>query len=155
MDIRRLRLGELIAGTAALGLLVTLLADWNRDATTLTDNAVRVQSGGSALGWPVVLLLLIACGLGLALVVTTVTKRPAAIPIGAAVLTTAVGLLAVLVLAIRVLTLDDSLGGAYLGLAFAVLIPAGGWIAMADERTHAPYSAAPDLPRRPPPPVEA
>lgn len=148
MDLSRLRLGELIGGAAAVGLLVTLFAGWNRDAAGVA------HSGWGTLGWLMLLLVLVAVGLALALVVTTAGRRPAAIPIGAAVLTAAVGIVVTLVLAVRVLLVDDLLGAAYLGLAFMLLIPVGGWIAMADERTQAPYSAAPDLPRRPAPPVE-
>lgn len=159
MDLSRLRVGELVAGSAALALLVTLFFDWNRDVGA--DRSVAsvghfgAQSGWSALGVVTLLLVLGAIGVALTLVLFTVTRRPAALPIGAAVLTTAVGLVVLLVLAVRVLLLDDSLGGAYLGLLFMALIPVGGWITMADERTDAPYSAAPDLPRRPAPPAEA
>ena len=148
MDPTRLRLGEIVAGTAAAALALTLLLDWNR------DGGVR-ESGYASVGWLMLLLLAVAVGLAIALAVTTAGKRPAAIPIGAAVLTTAAGILIVLALAVRLVFLDDSLGGAYLGLLFAALIPVGGWLAMADERTDAPYSAAPDLPRRSAPPAEA
>ncbi len=147
MDLTRLRAGELLAGAAALALLLSLFLDWNqgRDAETGWESL-----GVIALAF--VLAALVSAG---ALVVFTATKRPAAIPIGAAVITSAVGLLATLVLAVRVVLLDDSLGGAYLGLLFTFLVLAGGWLTMRDERTGAPYSAAPDLPRRPAPPAEA
>lgn len=152
MDLSRLRLGELLGGTAALALLITLAFDWNRDGD-VTDSGV--QSGWSSLGVPTLVLVLVAIAVAFALVFSTVTRRPAAIPIGAAVITTAVGIVVFLALALRVLLLDDSLGGAYLGLLFTLLIPVGGWVTMADERTDAPYSAPPDLPARPAPPVEA
>lgn len=159
MDPTRLRLGEIVAGAAAAALLVTLFFDWNRDRG---DDAVAGNAAGfgtetawSSLGWPMLLLLLVAIGLAVALVVTTAGKRPAAIPIGAAVLTTAAGIVVAVALAVRIVFLDDSLAGAYVGLLFAALIPVGGWLAMADERTQAPYSAVPDLPRRPAPPAEA
>lgn len=156
MDLTRLRLGELLSGAAALALLATLFFDWNRDrGGAAMDTSVSTESGWSSLGVVMLLLVLIAIGLALALVVTTAGKRPAAIPIGAAVLTTGVGIVVTIVLAIRVLFLDDSLLAAYLGLLSMLLIPVGSWIAMADERTDAPYSAAPDLPRRPAPPAEA
>ncbi len=156
MDVTRLRLGELLSGVAALALLATLFLDWNRDlGSAAMDASVTRESGWSSLGVVILLLLLIAVALALALVFTTAGKRPAAIPIGAAVLTTGAGIVVTIVLAIRVLLLDDSLVAAYLGLLFMLLIPVGSWIAMADERTDAPYSAAPDLPRRPAPPAEA
>ncbi len=146
MDPSRLRVGELIAGVAAVLLLVSLFFDWNREGAA-------TQSGWGALGVVTLLALLVAVGTALALGFLTVTKRPAALPIGAAVLTTFVGLLATLVLALRVLLLDDSLGAAYFGLLAMLLVPVGGWVTMRDERLDAPYSAAPDLPRRPAPPA--
>ena len=148
MDLSRLRIGELLSGAAALALLVTLAFDWNRDVG-------GAESGWSSLGVVTLVLVLAAIAVAFALVFATVTKRPAAIPIGAAGITTAVGIVVLLVLALRVLLLDDSLGGAYLGLLCMLLIPVGGWVTMADERTDAPYSAPPDLPVRPAPPVEA
>ena len=157
MDLSRLRLGELVSGFAGLALLVTLFFDWNRDRDAVAASVAGLggESGWSSLGLVVLALVLLAIGAASALVFTTVTKRPAAIPVGAAVITTGVGVVVTLVLAIRVLFLDDSLGSAYLGLLFMLLVPVGSWIAMADERTDAPYSAAPDLPRRPAPPAEA
>ncbi len=152
MDLLRLRLGELVAAVAAAGLLVVLFENWNRDAGPA---GTELHSGWSALGWVVVVLVLVAVATAFALAFVTVTRQPAAFPIGAAVLTTAVGIAVLVVLAIRVLLLDDSTTGAYVGLLLCLGIPVGGWLAMADERKDAPYSAAPDLPRRPPPPVEA
>ncbi len=148
MDLRRLRLGELVVGAAALGLLAALFLHSARDPGGLLR-------GWSAVGPVVDVLLVVAVGFAAALVFATVTRRPAAIPIGAAVLTTSVGAVVVLVLLVRVVLLDDALGGAYLGLGLMLLIPVGGWIAMADERRDAPQSAPPDLPRRPAPPAEA
>ena len=155
MNLSRLRLGELVGGAAAVGLLVTLFLGWNRDLAPLADGGPSTHSGWGALGWLMVLLLLVVIALAFALVATTVGRSPAALPIGAAVLTTGVGIIVAIVLIVRVLLLDDALGTAYVGLALGVLIPVGGWITMADERTEAPYSAAPDLPRRPAPPAEA
>ena len=153
MDLTRLRAGELLAGAAAVALLASLFLDWNRDDDA--GGAGVAESGWSSLGVVTLVFVLIAVGVALALVFTTVTKRPAAIPIGAAVITTAVGAVVTLVLVVRVVLLDDSLLVAYLGLVLMLLVPAGGWIAMGDERTSAPYSAAPDLPRRPAPPAAA
>ncbi len=156
MDLTRLRLGEVLSGAAAVALLATLFFDWNRDrGSAAMGVSAGTEAGWSSLGVVMLLLLLVAIGLALALVFTTAGKRPAAIPVGAAVLTTGIGIVVTIVLAIRVLFLDDSLVAAYLGLAFMLLIPVGSWIAMADERTDAPYSAAPDLPRRPAPPAAA
>lgn len=145
MDLSRLRAGELLAGVAALALLVSLFLDYEAADGT----------GWGSLGIVTLVFVLAAVVAATALVVFTVTKRPAAIPIGAAVIATFVSLLSTIVLAANVLLLDDSLGGAYLGLVSCLGVFAGGWLTMRDERLDAPYSAAPDLPRRPAPPAEA
>ncbi len=158
MDPTRLRGGELLSGAAALALFITLFFDWNRDLRGNTLSA-SLESFGTVSGWGslgvvVVLLLLVVIALALALVAATARGRPAAFPIGAAVLTTTVGLLTWLIVAIRVMTLDDSLTGAYIGLVFLLLVVVGSWLSMADERKRSPHSEAPDLPRRPAPPAE-
>lgn len=158
MDPTRLRGGELLSGAAALALLITLFFDWNRDLRGNTESASLASfgtvSGWGSLGAFVVFLVVVVIGLALALVAATVRGRPAAFPIGAAVLTTTIGLLTWLVVAIRVLALDDSLTGAYVGLLFLLLVVVGSWLSMADERKSSPHSKAPDLPRRPAPPAE-
>jgi len=159
MDPSRLRAGELISGSAALALLGSLFLDWNRDTGPFDASAsIRqfgTESGWSSLGWLMLLLLLGAVALALLLVVTTARRSPVGLPVSIAVVTAGVGIVVTLVLAVRLLFLDDSLGGAYLGGLLMLLISVGGWVAMADERTEAPSSAAPDLPRRPAPPAEA
>ncbi len=157
MDPTRLRGGELLSGAAALALTITLFFDWNRDLRGNTQSAslsgFGTVSGWGALGWFVVLLLVVTIILALLLVAATARGRPAAFPIGAAVLTTTVGFLTWLVVAIRVLTLDDSLTAAYVGLVFLLLVFVGSWLSMADERKSSPHAEAPDLPRRPAPPA--
>lgn len=184
MHLSRLRPGEVLAGLAAVGLLVALALDWAApepgllrgptgdlpaSLSPLADEAAGAysdrlaQSGFNALGWPVVVLLLVAIALALLLVLATVTLEPVGLAVTATTVTTAVAGLATLVLLVR-LTLGQpalDLGlrdadvalrwPAYAGLACAALIAAGGWLALADDRTDAPYSAAPELPPRPAP----
>lgn len=158
MDPTRLRGGELLSGAAALALFITLFFDWNRDLRGNTQQASLASfgtvSGWGALGVVVVLLLVVTMVLALLLVAATARGRPAAFPIGAAVLTTVVGLLTWLVVAIRVLVLDDSLAAAYVGLVALLLVVVGSWRSMADERKSSPHARPPDLPRRPAPPTE-
>ncbi len=158
MDPTRLRGGELLSGAAALALLISLFFDWNRDLRGNTEPAslssFGTVSGWGSLGVVVVVLVVVVILLATALVAATARGRPAAFPIGAAVLTTTVGLVTWLVVAIRVLTLDDSLTAAYVGLGFLLLVVVGGWLSMADERKSSAHSEAPDLPRRPAPPAE-
>ncbi len=156
MHLSRLRPGELVCGLAALALLVTLFLGWHRD---LDRDRAAVAAGSAAVsGWGslgvvTLALVLLAIGAAFALVFTTVTKRPAALPVAAALITTGIGIVVTIVLTVRVLFLDEPLVGAYLGLLLMLLVPVGSWIATADERMDAPYSAAPDLPRRPAPPA--
>lgn len=158
MDPTRLRGGELLSGAAALALFITLFFDWNRDLRGNTQPAPLASfgtvSGWGSLGAVVVFLLVVVILLAAALVVATARGRPAAFPIGAAVLTTTVGLLTWLVVATRILTLDDSLIAAYVGLLLLLLVVVGSWISMADERKGSAHAKAPDLPRRPAPPAE-
>jgi hypothetical protein len=120
----------------------------------------NAQTGWKGLGWLMVVVLLLAILAALTLVVLTVTQEPVGPAIGSAVITTALGIVATLALLIRLTLAQPDLGAglpdryvdvlapAWLGLAATAMIAAGGWIAMADERTGARYSAAPDLPPR-------
>jgi hypothetical protein len=175
VSLRRLRSGELLAGAGAIALLVLLSLRWFEPAARrrVVESAGELlgaearTSGWASLGWPVVAVLLAAVGCGLALVVLTAAARDVAAPVAAGVLTAAVATLALLVLAARVLLFKPGLGlalpndlvrtelAAYLGLAACALLAAGGWRALADERTSASESAyAPPPPRPPPPPAE-
>lgn len=150
----RMRPGEWVAGAGSAGLLVVMFLNWfgvdGRAAgwkayAPLGSHGVH-QSGWGSLGWPVDLLVCVAIFGGLALSYMTVKRASPAFPIGAAVLTWALGSLIFLVLLLRVL-LQPSLGAglpnaavtvqlpAYLGLLFAGLIPLGGFLSLRDERT--------------------
>src|SRR4051794_31377063 len=165
MDHTRLRSGELLAGAAAAALFVLLFLDWFGTLRVLDRAADVHRTGWGSLGWLMDLGLLAAIGTAAALVVVTAARRPVAVPIGAAVLTTATAIVVTLALAIRLLLLQPGLGPglpnaavtlqlpAYLGLLSCALIALGGWIAMADERKDAPSSRAPELTPRPAPPA--
>ena len=179
MRLDRLRSGELLAGLGAVALLVLLFLDWVRPegsllrqhgaeipqslqgtANQLVDQFVQAnaQTGWRGLGWIVVVVLLCAVIAALTLVVLTVTQEPVGLTVGSAVVTTAIGVIATLILLVRLTLAQPDLGAglpdrfvdvlapAWLGLLSCALIAVGGWITMADERTAAPYSAAPDLP---------
>ena len=130
------------------------------------------QSGWEAFGWLALLLTLLAIVSALAAVVATLLRQPVAWSVGAAVATTFAGLVAFCAVAITVISQPSiPLGlpggpqlpdtwisvepAAYAGLMFAALIPVGGWWILADERTDAPYSAAPEIDPRPAPPAAA
>ena len=150
MSLRRLRTGELLALGAAILLAVLLGLDWFL-LSTPDARLGQHESGIRSLGWFAVLLILIAVGLALALAWTTLTNRPAAVPVVIAVLTTAFGIFATIAILVR-LVLQPGLGveagnadvdiqlPAWLGLVSAFLLTAGAWRSMADERTETSLS---------------
>jgi hypothetical protein len=166
MDVARLRLGESVALVGALGLLISLFLRWfGVDEAGRTTEALLSTSGWGAFGPVVSALAVAAVALALALAAATAAQRPVALPVALAVLTSAVGIVVLGVLLVRTFLLQPGLDGdlpnglvtvepgALVGLLFAAAIPIGGWLAMADERRDAPYSAPPNLAPRPAPPA--
>lgn len=168
MSLARLRLGEWVTLAGALGLLVTMFFDWfgvegdGRLLEIVRVSGLLEKSGWSGVGWALAALLALAIALGLAIVVATATRQTPAWSVGACVLAVPVGLIAFLVLALRLLT-QPGLGvglpdefvdiklAAHLGLLFTALIPVGAFLALKDERTAAPESAYTPPPARPVP----
>jgi hypothetical protein len=154
VDLRRLRLGELLVGASAAGLLVVLFLDWFGGRSAWETMAIA----------RVVLVALVACGL--TLVVLTVTSRTVAMACSAATITVGVGALALLLVVYRVVVNEPGPNaavsidaGAYLGLLLVLGIVAGAWRTLADERTQSTTSleqtervlAVRGPPRKPPP----
>jgi hypothetical protein len=152
----RIRAGEALAGLGAVALFVLLFADWFSGGGTQ-------RSGWSSLGWLLVALLVVVIAIALVMVVATIVNAKPAIIVGACVITTALGLVVLIVMLVRVLLtqpdLDLGLGNgavsvkaaAYLGLAALAAVPAGSWLTLRDERTDAPESAYTPPPPRPVP----
>jgi hypothetical protein len=146
----RLRAGEWVAGIGAAALLVTLFLDWVGPAD---------ESGWSSLGWVTLAFCIAAITCGAWLVIANAGNRPVAQAVAASVLTAAVGTLAFVALALRVLVFQPGPNdvvvlryGAWLGLLAALTLALGGWMAIKDERTDAPESAyTPPEPRPAPP----
>ena len=140
------RAGELIAGLGAAGLLILMFFDWFhpelRGAGGTVVEYTGSLSGWSTLGWFIVVLVCVAIFGGLALSYMTVKRASPAWPVGAAVLTWTMGSLIFLILLVRVTITQPGTDAdlavqlpAYLGLACAALIPAGGFLSLRDERT--------------------
>jgi len=155
--MRRLRLGEALAGISAIVLIVMLFLPWY-DAPTLASGA---RTGGwGALGVWISVLLAITAAIGVGLAVTTVVRRSPAVPVALGVLTWVLGSIAWIVLVIR-LSHEPGLGldldaaqvtlrwPGYVGFAAATLLPLGGLQAIRDERRDAPESAYTPPPPRP------
>lgn len=139
--VRRLHGGELLAGAGAVGLLAALFLSWSRGA-----------DGWSALGWLMVVLLVLAALAALWLV-TGIARGAVTQSVAAGVVAAPFGALVFVVLLVRVLTLGDLETGAWIGLLLAALIPAGAWWSLADEGTGAAESRYVPPPPRPVPPA--
>jgi prepilin signal peptidase PulO-like enzyme (type II secretory pathway) len=145
MKLGRMRVGELLALLGAACILAAFTLPWY-------ENFERKLDAFDTFGLAVVLLLLSAI-VALVLVVSTVTERSTALPVAAAVWSTLLGLVAVIAAVVRLLERPDHAtslcSGAWLAFGGAVLIAAGSWESMRDERTRLYRPAKPE-PRDPP-----
>jgi hypothetical protein len=154
MDLRRLRAGEwLLAGAGAL-LLVSLFLPWYG----VSDGAAT-RTGFEAFAVLDVVLALIAAG-AVAVLPVTAAQRVSAVPLALQSLITVAGLVALVLVLVRVLNLPGDATGRewalWMGLAGAAGVVVGGLVAMRDERP-SPPGAHVDLTGRPvarPPEVE-
>ena len=145
MRLGRLRAGEMLALIGALAVLFTFTLDWY-------ENAERSFDAWDTFG-PAMALILIAALAALALVLTTLTERSTAFPVAAQVWSVLFGAIGVVAAIVRVLERPDGAStlcaGAWLALAGTILILAGSWQSMRDERTGVNPAARPE-PREPP-----
>jgi hypothetical protein len=155
MDLRKLDAGEILAGVAGMVLIAAMASlDWF---------GVEVPPGTEPIGgfdafraFDVVdIILLMAALLAIALPVVKVAMRRTDIPIALTTFVTLGGIIASLVLAFRIVDAPDLSGerftldrppfnigyettveaGAFVGLAAAIAIGVGGWLAMRDDGT--------------------
>jgi len=158
----RLRPGDVVAGVGGAILFVSLFLHWyGFDPHGLAPHARSlvgaVPPGVTAWqAFSVIDVLLAACALlAIAVPIVTAVARGPAKPIAFDILASCGGVLAVLLIVFRLIAQpgNDALiavkGGAWIGLAGALIALAGAWWAMADER--APGAAPPRVPRRPAP----
>lgn len=122
MTLRRLRAGDVLAGLGGLALLGVLFAPWfGGPATTFSawDTLTVILA-----------FLIVVALLGLAILGLTAFERTPALPVAATVFTTPLGLLAAILVIVRILSPPGSLGlewGAWAGLACTLLIATGAW----------------------------
>jgi hypothetical protein len=141
-DLSRLRRGELIAAVAGIVLFIDMFLGWY---------GPHQGPGGSLSAWEsfsvidIVLLLTVVAAVGLALLAAT--QRTVALPVTAAVITAALGFLATVLVAFRVLIDQPGFGAgvpdsavdntlwAWVGLLACLAILYGGYESMRDEGT--------------------
>jgi len=140
MKLSRLRLGELAVLLGCACVVAALTLRWYE---TPEGNLSAWATFG-----PAVVLLMLAALAGLALVAATLTERSTALPVAAAVWSTLFGALGVIAAAVRLLERPHDASalcaGAWLAFAGVLLIAAGSWQSMRDERTDRYPPASPE-----------
>jgi hypothetical protein len=143
----RLHTGELVAGAAALLLAVVMFLGWYEPTDLFGDTGVSFSAWQSFSVIDVILGLTILAAF--ALVGLTLTQRTAALPVTAAVIVTALGFLATLLVLFRVLIDQPGFGAgvpdvaidntiwAWVGLLCCLGILYGGYLTLRDESSRA------------------
>jgi hypothetical protein len=178
MDLRRLRAGEWVAAVGGGVLMISLFFSWYRadgivhryEESIEVFSTPRAHTGFTA--WEafaaVDIVLAVVAVAAAALLMLTATQRVPAVPVAFAALLTLLGMAAVVLVLVRAAWIPDiaeeRAWALWLGLAGAVGVAAGGWLAMRDERLSRPgrptdaagrpAPAAPEIrARRPPEPT--
>jgi hypothetical protein len=140
--LARVRAGELLAFAGAACVLVSLFEPSYQNASGRLD-------AWDTFG-PAVVLLIVAAACALWLLLGTIAERSVALPVAAAVWSVLLGFVAVIAAIVRLIERPDHAAalcfGAWLALAGAIAILAGGWQSLRDERTSR-YQPATPLPR--------
>ncbi|HWG09231.1 MAG TPA: hypothetical protein VN672_09510 [Solirubrobacteraceae bacterium] len=147
MSAGKVRIGELLALAGAVCVIVALFVPYYEGSVT-----------GTLTVWdtfgPAATLLLAATAAALCMFTAALTERSTALPVAAAVWTVPLGLAGLIAAIVRLLERPDHAtgvcAGAWLALAGTLLIFAGAWQAIRDER-RSRYPPASPTPRPPPP----
>ncbi len=156
--MRKVRTGEIVAGASAALLLVSMFLDWY--APTVVFGALdRLELGLTA--WEafgvIDILLALVVLLGLATLVFQFVGRGPATPVAIEVVTATVALIALLLVAYRILNqpgpndVVEVKLGAWIGLLATAGVFWGAWKALSDERPRPADPPAPEPERRPTP----
>jgi hypothetical protein len=172
VDLRRPRLGDWVTGLAGLVLVISLFLPWFETGagTYIAPAGEDAELPATRSAWEAftvidVLLLLVGL-LALAVLLLVAFSRMSAVPVAASSITAVLGLLAVVVVAIRLIFppgVDGFAGdfersfGAWIGLLSVLGLFAGAVVSMRDERARTgasggdpgPEPELRDLPARP------
>jgi hypothetical protein len=154
MDLSRLRPGELIAAAGGIALLVVMFLDWYALQGVEGIRSIGLNAWQAFDVTDLVLALAALAAIGLALI--TAARRSPALPVAASVVTSTLGIVAVLLTLYRILNQPgpndfvEAKFGAFLGFLCVLAIAAGAWRSMRDEEWEdAPVPA--DVRPAPPP----
>ena len=125
MDLRRLRHGEWLAGTAGVVLFVSLFLDWYDGVSAWETFTVSD------------IVLAISALMGVGLAVATATQRTPAVPQALSALTVPVAVVAAVLAVIHTISIPGGANsrdyGLWLGLAGAIGVLVGAWRSMGDQ----------------------
>jgi hypothetical protein len=145
MRLRQIRVGELTALVGCGLVVASLLRPWY-------EGPVGQLDAWDTFGPAIVLLLAALCA-ALAMIVSALTERSAALPVAAAVWCVPFALAALIATVVRLLERPQHsttlCAGGWLALGGTALMLIGAWLAMRDERPSVYQRANPE--RRPPP----
>ncbi len=138
MDLRRLHLGEWVAGASGTALIVVLFLPWYGRTVECAPGPPCPPAGLSAWGALTVIdFLLLGLGLmGLATLGTAAVYANAPVPRATSALTAFAGFFGVALVIVRLLFLPDAdtrMVGSWLGFLAAAGVLAGAWLAMREE----------------------
>jgi hypothetical protein len=148
MKLRRVRGGEWLAGLAGVALIVSLFLHWY-------DASSAPLTGWEAFAVTDVLLALLALS-GPLLLAFQATRESPALPTGTSIVCTTCGALAAAIVLVRLVVEPEAdlvsgiAAGAWIGLAAALGLLAGGWWSLESE--HNAGATVPPVEVRPSPP---
>jgi hypothetical protein len=163
--MRRLRPADVLAGIGGLVLFGSLFLTWyGRVFLTPGELGSSGEPRYPVSAWrafsviDVVLAAIAVLAIAIPLAVALLPRR-VSLPVTLAILTSVAGIVATLLVIFRLIFQPGPNAllafvvvrpGAWVGFAGALLVTAGGWLSLADERT--PGAVPPRVPRRPAPP---
>jgi hypothetical protein len=131
VNLRQLRLGELIVSAGCACVIISLFLNWYQTPLGRLD-------AWDTFG-PAMVLVLAALSAGLAMVVSAVGERSPALPVSIGVWCVTLGFAGTIAALVRVLERPEHAtglcAGAWLALAGTIMITVGAWLALRDERT--------------------